>query len=577
MFTGLISVIAEIQKLEQGIISVSFSGKRPSEGCLLLNGALAKIINTDEASLNQLNLQLLEPELFHNYTLGQRVNLEFAQSANTQSQTSLPLYLKGNGLFKGSVQIKEQQQDSLYLTIHLVEMPSVKPDYLAINGVMLSVQHWLKDGFTVLVVPYTLEHTALNDLSSQDTVFLEFCEIKAQAEKTFSSIDEALEALRKGEMIIVVDDEKRENEGDLIMLADKVTPEAINFMITHARGLVCLALAKSECERLGLPLMTSDNRSKFSTAFTLSIEAAEGVGTGISAYDRAHTIKTAIQPGSTPQDITVPGHVFPVQACEGGVFVRQGHTEAAVDLAYLVQSRPGGVMCEILNKEGDSARLPELQAFAKEHNLKIIHIEDLLQYRKQHDCWVEKLAECHLPTEKTDFRLTIFKNRLDGTEHQVLVKNYDPTKPVYVRIHSSCFTGDVLHSQRCDCGVQLDAAMQTIAKQGGVLIYLQQEGRGIGLANKIKAYGLQEQGYDTVSANEHLGFPPDSRDFAVAAQILKDLGIHSVRLLTNNPRKISTLQQQGIHVVTREPICSIPNSHNQSYLATKRDKLGHLL
>lgn len=396
----------------------------------------------------------------------------------------------------------------------------------------------------------------------------------------FASIPEALDDLRQGRMIILVDDEQRENEGDLILAAEKVTPEAINFMANFGRGLICVALPELHIERLQLPPMVVANQAKFGTAFTVSVGAAKGITTGISAADRAKTIQVLMDPLATKDDITSPGHVFPLSAKKAGVIARQGHTEGSVDLTRLAGLQPGGVICEIMNSDGTMARLPDLTLFAQQHKLKIISIQQLITYRKQTETLVELLAETRLPlVDYGDFTLKIFANDFDSQQHIALVKMpvLDPTSPTLVRIHSECFTGDIFGSARCDCGWQLDNSLAQIQQQGGVLIYLRQEGRGIGLLNKIKAYHLQDQGFDTIEANQQLGFAADYRDFTVAAHILRFLKIQNVCLLTNNPNKASALQALGINVSQRLPLEAKSNEHNQRYLQTKRDKLGHLL
>jgi len=380
-------------------------------------------------------------------------------------------------------------------------------------------------------------------------------------------------------MIILVDDEDRENEGDLTMAAEKVTPEAINFMAKYGRGLICLSLAPEIVDRLKLPLMVTDNRSPFKTAFTVSIEAREGVTTGISAADRAHTIQTAIADDAEPDDLVQPGHVFPLRARRGGVLFRTGQTEGSVDLARLAGLKPAGVICEVMNDDGTMARMPDLRKFAEQHGLKIATVADVIAYRMRKESFVHKAAETVLPTPFGEFRAVAFVNDIDDYEHLALIKGeVSPDKEVLVRVHSQCLTGDVFGSYRCDCGTQLEKAMEMVQEQGlGVILYMMQEGRGIGLANKIKAYALQDQGRDTVEANESLGFPADLRDYGIGAQILVDLGLRRIRLLTNNPKKIVGLKAFGLEIVERVPIEIPPNSRNLRYLEAKRDKLGHLL
>ncbi len=394
-----------------------------------------------------------------------------------------------------------------------------------------------------------------------------------------SSIPEVIEDIRAGKFVIIVDDETRENEGDLAMAAEKVTPKAINFMAKHARGLICLPIIKQRLDELGIPLMVQDNTSRHSTAFTVSIEARNKVTTGISAFDRAQTIKTVLDPDSKPEDLARPGHVFPIRARDGGVLVRAGHTEAIVDLARLVGFYPAGVICEIMNEDGTMARLPELENIASKYDLKIITITDLIAYRLRHEKLVQKIAEARLPTKFGEFIVMSYKSNVDADEHVALVKgDISGDEPVLVRVHSECLTGDVFGSLRCDCGDQIKLAMQSIAEEGrGVFLYVRQEGRGIGLHNKLRAYALQDQGMDTVEANVALGFAPDLRDYGVGAQILADLGLHNVRLLTNNPKKVVGLESYGLKIVETVPLVAPPNPYNIRYLETKQKKLGHLL
>jgi 3,4-dihydroxy 2-butanone 4-phosphate synthase/GTP cyclohydrolase II len=397
----------------------------------------------------------------------------------------------------------------------------------------------------------------------------------------FDSVQEAIEDIREGRMVIVADDEDRENEGDLVMAAAKVTADGVNFMARHARGLVCVALTPARADQLGLPLMAEHNTESFRTAFTVSVDAHPrfGVTTGISAHDRAKTIELLVDPETRPSDLRRPGHVFPLRAIPGGVLRRVGQTEASVDLARLAGLPPAGVICEIMNEDGTMARRPELEAFAREHGLRFITVAQIVAYRLANERLVRRVAEAALPTEFGEFRVIAFENQIDGLEHVALVRgDVEGRNDVLVRMHSECLTGDVFHSQRCDCGPQLEAAMRQIqAEGGGVIVYLRQEGRGIGLANKIRAYALQDGGQDTVEANKTLGFKPDLRDYGIGAQILLDLGLSTIRLLTNNPRKIVGLEGYGLTITGREAIQVEPTVHNRGYLETKRTRLGHIL
>ena len=394
-----------------------------------------------------------------------------------------------------------------------------------------------------------------------------------------ASIEEAIEDIRFGRMIILVDDEDRENEGDLFMAAEKTTPEAINFMATYGRGLICLTLTAEKVEQLRLPMMVSDNRSPFNTAFTVSVEAREGVTTGISAHDRAATVLAAVKPEAQPEDLVSPGHVFPIRAKDGGVLVRTGQTEGSVDLARLAGLIPSGVICEVMKEDGTMARMPDLEVFAKEHGLKIVTIADLISHRMRTESFVHRQATVKLPTEFGEFTAVAYTNEVDNLEHVALVKGeINPEDSVLVRVHSQCLTGDVFHSLRCDCGDQLAGAFKAIEQEGkGVLLYMMQEGRGIGLANKLKAYELQEQGCDTVEANEALGFAADLRDYGIGAQILADLGVRKMRLMTNNPKKMVGLEGYGLSVEERVPIEISPCPENLKYLRTKCAKMGHIM
>ena len=401
----------------------------------------------------------------------------------------------------------------------------------------------------------------------------------ARRKGPFASIEEAIEAIRAGQMIIVVDDEDRENEGDLTMAASAITPDAVNFMARYGRGLICLALMPDRLKALEIPLEPTNSAARRDTAFCVSIDAQHGTSTGISAADRARTVNVAIAPDTKPQDLARPGHVFPLRARDGGVMVRAGHTEAAVDLARIAGLESAGVICEIMNDDGTMARVPELTKFAKKHSLLMVTIADLIKYRMRTERLVKRVASAELPTEQGAFRILAYENQIDSETHVALVRgDIGDGKDVLVRVHSKCLTGDVFHSGRCDCGAQLETALTRIAQEGrGVLLYLNQEGRGIGLANKIRAYELQDQGLDTVEANERLGFKADQRDYGIGAQILSDLGVKTMRLLTNNPRKFVGLQGYGLAISEAVPLEIPASDSTRKYLKTKKDKLGHRL
>ncbi len=397
--------------------------------------------------------------------------------------------------------------------------------------------------------------------------------------RVFASIEDAIADIQAGRMVVVCDDEDRENEGDLVLAAQFATPNSINFMAREARGLICLALTPERCDELGLDLMAAKNEDPLKTAFTVSIDAREGTTTGISPAERAHTIQVAIAASTRPEDLSRPGHMFPLKAKEGGVLERVGHTEAAVDLARLAGLSPAGVICEITNDEGTMARLPDLVEYSRRHNIKLITIADLVEYRRRHDKLIERVVETKLPTVYGEFAAVGYRSLVDDKHHVAMVKgDVSGKSDVLVRVHSECLTGDVFHSLRCDCGEQLESALAQIEREGaGVLLYLAQEGRGIGLLNKLRAYNLQDDGFDTVDANLELGLPVDLRDYGIGAQILTDLGLTSIRILTNNPKKIKGLEGYGLSVSEQVPIVHAPNPHNERYLAAKRDRLGHTI
>jgi 3,4-dihydroxy 2-butanone 4-phosphate synthase/GTP cyclohydrolase II len=393
------------------------------------------------------------------------------------------------------------------------------------------------------------------------------------------SVEQAVADVKAGKMVIIVDDEDRENEGDLAMAAEKVTPEAINFMVAHARGLVCIPMMAQRLRQLQLPIMVQENTSRHSTAFTVSVDALEGTTTGISAADRSATVKALLDPGTKPDDLARPGHLFPLRYTEGGVLVRAGQTEAIVDLARLAGLYSAGVICEVMAEDGTMARMPDLEEFSGRHGIGVVTVADIISYRRGHEKLVERVAEARLPTTNGEFTVVSYRSIVDKDEHVALVMgDISPEEPTLVRVHSECLTGDVFGSTRCDCGEQADLAMSAIAREGkGIFLYMRQEGRGIGIHNKIKAYYLQDHGLDTVDANVHLGFAPDIRHFGVGAQILTDLGVGKMRLLTNNPRKTVGLEAFGIHTVEQVPIIARVNKENSRYLDTKRTRMGHIL
>ena len=495
------------------------------------------------------------------------------------------------GHVDGTGAVEATREEGFARVVRIAAAPEVlryvvEKGSIAVDGVSLTVAAVDDEAFEVSLIPETLERTTLGDAAPGRTVNLEVDVLAKYVEKLrtmtnspFSSIEAAIEDVREGKMVVVCDAEDRENEGDLTLAAQFATPDAINFMATHGRGLICLALTPTRCDELGLDLMAAKNESPFQTAFTVSVEAREGITTGISAHDRAHTVQVAIDPRSRPQDLVQPGHIFPLKAKAGGVLERTGQTEAAVDLARLAGLNPSGVICEVMNDDGTMARVPDLERYCAQHGLRMITVADLIAYRRRNDKLIERVVETRLPTRYGEFSVVGFRSLVDDKHHVAMVKGEVAGEDdVLVRVHSECLTGDVFHSLRCDCGQQLEDALVRIDQEGrGVLLYLSQEGRGIGLLNKLRAYRLQEDGLDTVDANMELGLPADLRDYGIGAQILVDLGLGSIRLLTNNPKKIVGLEGYGLTVTDQVPIEHAPGEHNRDYLRAKKQKLGHLL
>ncbi len=624
MFTGLVAgrgTVSAVERSEAGLtltVDSSLSAALGEGDSIAVNGVCLTARNlTDTHFHADVMNETLSRTSMGDARAGMDVNLELAlRFSDRLGGHLLQGHVDGIGTiasvvddgFARRIRVDGPQD----LMRYVVEKGSI-----AIDGVSLTVSAVTRDGFEVSVIPETLERTSMGEMVPGILVNLEVDVMAKYAEKFqmaansssahsmrersadqsrvgtawtpggpvdgadvgFSTIEEALAEIAAGRIVVVVDDEDRENEGDLVMAAEHITPDAVNFMATHGRGWICLTLTPDRCEELELEMMTATNKTTFSTPFTVTIEARDGVTTGISAADRSHTIKTAIDPNCGPEHIVKGGHINPLRAKAGGVLERTGHTEASVDMARLAGCTPAGVICEIMNADGTMSRVPDLKVFCREHGLKLVTIADLVEYRRRHDPLVERVVSISMPTQLGSFTMHGYRGLRDGLEHVALVKgDVQGRSDVLVRVHSSCMTGDVFHSMRCDCGGQLDAAMSMIEAEGaGVLIYLCQEGRGIGLLNKLKAYRLQEQGYDTVDANKELGFPADMRDYGIGAQVLADLGVRSVRLMTNNPNKIRRLEHYGVDVVGRVPVILAPNPHNHGYLQVKASRLDHLL
>ncbi len=600
MFTGLVNHIGHITKIITLENSARFEIAHQFDlldlgESICVDGICLTVTESKHNYFEcELSSETLNITAAKNYKINQKVNLERAMSMQDRF---------GGHVVTGHVDekiiVSDVKIENDFLAVVFSDVSENKKNLLiskgcvCINGVSITINTVDEHGFSVMLIPHTLSKTNLSDLKPGDSVNIEYDYFAkllklnmnqpapAYHKSNYDStlVQKAIADLQAGKMIILQDDQSRENEGDLIMAAEKITPEAINFMTHYGRGLICMPMMESDFKRLGIAMMVQNNQSKFQTGFGVSIGAAEGITTGISAYDRAKTIEIAANINSTEKDIVKPGHIFPLKARDGGVFVRRGQTEGSVDLVRLAGFRPVSAICEIMNDDGTMARDADLKIFSKKHNLTKISIQDVLEYRMQTENSIEKIASAEFPNKYSrDMKIHIYKNKLDQTEW-VAITSGDLSKianPI-VRLHSQCLTGDAFHSNRCDCGEQLESALQKIADCGGVLLYLPQEGRGIGLCNKIKAYALQDQGFDTVQANHYLGFSADDRNYFIPAQILKDLKATEIHLITNNPEKIAALEQYGIIVQKRISAEINASSDNQYYLQTKKEKMGHLI
>ena len=613
MFTGIIDHSAKISRLitnEAHLtmwVSSEFDDLQLGES-ICVDGVCLTVteIKSREFSVN-ISPKTTAVTIIRRYQVGDTVNLERAMRITDRLGGHVLTGHVDQALTVKSVRSVGDYQEIIFVGVkpQFQDLLVVKGS-VAVNGVSLTINAKTAEGFSAMVIPHTLAVTDLAKLSAGYHVNVEFdylaklvtqkivpaqvpsqeadvmqLYLKSDNQNPVSgliSVSTAIERVRQGRMVVVVDAKDRENEGDLVVAGQFATADNINFMSQFGRGLICMPMAATEFQRLNIPMMVNHNRSPLQTAFGVSIGAAHGIGTGISAKDRAITIRMAANPNSTPADIVMPGHVLPLKARDNGVIERQGHTEASIDLVKLAGLQPVAVICEVMKPDGTMARLPDLIEFAKEHDLGVVTIDDILQYRLQHESVIAPLADAVLPLENFgDFRILTFSNELGASPLAIIKEPLHADRPCLVRVHSECLTGDVFGSMRCDCGHQLQAALAEISQQGGIVIYLRQEGRGIGLSNKIKAYALQDQGLDTVEANQQLGFPVDCRDYAVAAQVLQHFSIKQVRLLTNNPVKVASLQKYGINIVERVPVEVTPTHQNKRYLKTKRDKLGHLL